>query len=232
MKQNLHSNHRERVRNEFLKNGFDDSTPPHKILEMLLFYSIPRKDTNKLAHELINRFGSLSGVFDASSSQLLNVPGLGENSVALIRLIPQIFRSYCNDKVEAPIVFKNISEIGNFLVTKYFTFTEEVFAVTSLTRSGKFISFDILERGDIESVGISMRKLIETVIEKKARCIVISHNHPSSIALPSNEDIALTERISQAVESIGVTLIDHLIITCDDYVSLAQSKQYCYLFGR
>ena len=97
---NPHEKHRQRVRKEFLENGFSDATPPHKILEMLLFYSIPRKDTNEIAHALLNRFGSISGVVDATPTELMSIDGIGESSVALIKLLIPIFRQYKSGTVE------------------------------------------------------------------------------------------------------------------------------------
>ena len=92
-KKNVHEGHRDRLRQRFLQEGLENFQD-HNVLELLLFYSIPRKDTNEEAHNLINRFGSLSGVFDASFEELCEVKGIGENSAALIKIMPELFKKY------------------------------------------------------------------------------------------------------------------------------------------
>ena len=231
MAKSIHDEHRMRVRADFFRNGIDENTPPHKVMELLAFFGIPRKDTNEMAHVLINRFGSVSAVLDASPEQLMSVPGVGEHSAAFFHMLPQLFKIYTLEKKRHPKIFGSMEEVGEFLVDKYMNIDEEVFALTSLSKRGKLLSFDILERGDIDSVGVSIRKLVKKAIDKNSGCIVISHNHPGGIALPSSEDLVITEQVSQAVNAVGIPLLDHFIITDDDYVSLAQSPKYKELFA-
>ncbi len=229
-KENPHKEHRLRVRNEFLANGFSDSTPPHKILEMLLFYSIPRKDTNEIAHALLNRFGSLPAILEASSSELMTVDGIGENSAALIKLMLPIFRRYENSKSYKGKEFHSMDEICEIIQKKYIGFSNEVFAVTSFDSKGRITAFDILNQGDSAAVGITTRSVVEKVLERKAACAVISHNHPNGNALPSPADVETTKRILLALSHINIKLLDHVILCDDDYVSMAQSSQYQYIF--
>ncbi len=231
MGESIHSGHRERVRQDFLKNGFSETTPPHKIIEMLLFYSIPRRDTNETAHELLNRFGSISGILDAPVEQLTEVPGVNSNTAALIKLILPIARIYRNDKCAGVEKFGNMDEICAYLMNKYFGYNKEVFSVTSLSAGGKLIGYDILSEGNVSEVNISTREIIETVLKRRAACIVIAHNHPDGVALPSKEDIAVTETVNSALSHINVKLLDHIVIAGDDYVSMAQSKCFKYIFG-
>ena len=230
MTEGIHSKHRERVRKEFLEHGFIDATPNHKLIEMLLFYSIPRKDTNELAHTLINRFGSLSALLEADPKELLKVEGVGENTASLIKLIMPIARAYQNEKGTDNVKFNNMDELCGFLMKKYFGFTKEVFSLISFDSRGKLIGFDILNSGDITSVAISTRNVIETVLKRNAVCVILAHNHPDGNALPSTDDITSTERINSALKTINVRLMDHIILATDDYVSLAQSDYYRYLF--
>lgn len=229
--QNPHKDHRDRVRKEFLQNGFSDFTPAHKIIEMLLFYSIPRKDTNELAHSLLDCFGSLSAMLEAPYEELMKVPGVGENTAALIKLILPICRMYQNDKNKNTNCFNSIDSIGEYLLKKYFGFSEEVFAITTFNSKGGIIAFDILNSGDVSSVGVTTRNVIETVIKRKAVTAVISHNHPNGNALPSKSDIEMTERLSKALSHISVKLLDHIIIADNDFVSLVQSQAYSYIFS-
>lgn len=229
-KDNPHKEHRLRVRNEFLENGFSDSTPPHKILEMLLFYSIPRKDTNEIAHALLNRFGTVSDILEATPAELMTVDGIGENSAALLKLMLPIFRRYENSKSDRGKSFNSADEICEFLEKKYVGFSKEVFAVTTLDSRGRVIAFDILNQGDPSSVTITTRSVVEKVLERKAVCVVLSHNHPKGNALPSQADIETTVRLCSALSHINIRLLDHVVLCDDDYVSMAQSEQFQYIF--
>lgn len=231
MADNLHAKHRERVRKSFLADGFNENTPEHKILEMLLFYSISRKDTNELAHKLINRFGSLAAVLDAPVSELLKIEGVGENTAALIKLIMPVARVYMNSKnISSQENNYNFSKILDSIVDRYIGLTEETVIMTSFNNAGKILGYDVIGRGDISSVGISMRRIVETVVSRNATSVIISHNHPNGNAIPSGSDIAITEKITEALSNIDVKLIDHLIVADGDYVSMRQSSQFKYIF--
>ena len=230
MEENVHSGHRERVRREFLKNGFDEDTPPHKIMEMLLFYSIPRKDTNEIAHELVSRFGSIAGIIDAPVEELVKVNGVNTNTAALIKLIMPVARRYMFDKKRNTHKYSNIDEVGNYLLSRYIGYSKEVFSITSFSGSGSILGFDILSEGDVSEVSISTRTVIEAVLKRQAVCAIIAHNHPDGVAVPSDNDIAVTENIKNALAHINVRLLDHLIIADGDYVSMAQSRLYKHIF--
>ena len=232
MKDNPHSGHRERLRQRFAENGITEHTPDHEILEFLLFYSIPRINTNDIAHRLIDRFGSLAGVFEASEAELLKVEGIGKNSAVLIKSMLPIMKKYMSSKNEKTKKFSNVEEVGDFLLMEYLGFTEEVFAITLMDGQGKFLGFKMLEHGDIGSVGVSTRKVIQAVLETNACCAVISHNHPGGVALPSAADLSITESVKTALDKISVRLLDHIIIADGDYVSMAQTPKYKILFRR
>lgn len=232
VKDNPHKEHRDRVRKEFLENGFSDSTPPHKLLEMLLFYSIPRKDTNEISHALLDRFGSIEAILNASAAELMRVKGIGENSAALIKLLVPIFKRYqinTNGKAFAP---KTYDDVCQFIQKKYMGFTNEVFAITSFSHSGRIISFDIISTGDISSVGISNHSVVEKALERKAAAVVISHNHPNGRALPSADDIKRTEELCSALKHLGIKLLDHIIVSNEDNdcISMAQTEKLQYIF--
>ena len=232
MPENKHEGHRERVRRDFLENGFSETTPPHKILEMLLFYSIPRRDTNEIAHELINTFGSIQGVFDAPIDQLLKVKGITENTVALLKMILPIASIYRAEKVNHDKNFTSTNQIGDYLLEKYLCYTKETVAITSFNGKGQILGFDVLAEGDSSSAELSIRKILEIVMKRNPVCIVLSHNHPSGFAIPSNEDLALTNKLFTLLANINVRLLDHIIIANNDYVSLAQSRDYKAIFQK
>lgn len=230
MGDNIHKGHRKRLKSEFINNGFDEKTPPHKILELLLFYCIQQKDTNVLAHELIDRFGSISGVLDAPIEELVKFNGLTENSAVLLKLIIPIARIYFIEKGDRNKAFLGLDDIGDFLLDKYRGFTVEKFSILALDPSGRKLSFDFIAEGDIAAVGISIRQIIKYAVNSNATSVVIAHNHPNGMALPSASDVQQTRLIASALSHIDIKLIDHIIISDDDYVSMSQSREYEDIF--
>ena len=230
MADGLHSEHRNRMRKEFLAHGFDETTPLHKVVEMLLFYSIPRKDTNNTAHLLVNKFKTLENILSASPEELMSVSGVGENTVAYFNLIRHVSKSYVESKISKTKRFKNADEIFDFLLRKYFDATKEMVAITSFDAAGRLLGFDIVNEGDIAMVGVSMRRILETVVKREAVSVILSHNHPGGIAVPSTDDVVTTEKIYKLLASANVILLDHIIIADDDYVSFVQSSKYRYIF--
>lgn len=225
------SEHRRRVKDKFLANGLPKGTPQREILEFLLFFAISRKDTKAIAVDLLDKFGTLSNVFDAPIEELKKVKGMGEHSAILIKSIPDIARAYNDDIVKKDCSLNTTDEIGTYLLSRYAYFgNEEVFSVTSFRNNGKFLSFNIVEKGDIGSVGVSTRKVIETLINTKATSVVIAHNHPSGYAIPSDGDLKVTEALRDALKSINVSLVDHIIIAGGDFVSLRQSAKFRNMF--
>ena len=223
--------HRRRVKDKFLANGFLEGTPPHEILEFLLFYSISRKDTKIIAKRLLEKFGSLSNVFNAPIEELEKVEGMGEHSAILIKLIPEIARAYNDDTVSRVSNLNTTDEVGTYLLSRYAYFgSDEVFSIVSFNNAGKLLSFNVIEKGDIGSVGVSTRKVIETLINTKATSIIMAHNHPGGFALPSDGDIKVTSMLKNSLKSINVNLIDHIIIANGDFVSLKQSEKFKNLF--
>jgi DNA repair protein RadC len=230
MANDLHKQHRERVRKEFLENGFSDSTSAHKFLELLLFYCIPRKDTNETAHLLLKEFGSLSGVLEAETSDLIKVKGIGENAAALIKLMLPLFRKYQSEKTAEKPKFTNMDDIFDFLIKKYIGYTSEVFMVTSFDNEGCMIACDKVSKGDTSSVGVPIRDIIQIVLKRNTSFVIISHNHTSGNALPSMADIEMTKILKTTLNQMGVKLLDHVIVVTDDCVSLFQSKEYKDIF--
>ncbi len=230
MDKNLHEGHRERVRQEFLQYGFDQNTPPHKILELLLFYCVQRADTNPIAHELIARYGSVAGVLDAPVEELAAFKGLSERSAVLLKLIMPTARRYLYDKSEQKPTFCSLDAIGKYILRRYIGETREKSGVMCLDTRGGLISFDFLSEGDLSSVGFSMRQLAKTVLDGGATAVVLCHNHPNGIAVPSESDVTLTKAAAETLSKIGVQLIDHIVVSDTDFVSMAQSEQYGHIF--
>ena len=218
----VHDGHRERMKQRLLEQGldvFDD----HNVLELLLFYSVPRKDTNPLAHELLNTFGSLEAVFEAPAEELAKVNGLGEGSVTLLKLIPEVSRRYCMDKNRFDNILDSSKKAGEFLAARYMYERDEVVYVICLDSKCKVLCCKELFRGVANSAEISTRKIAELALAKNATSVIISHNHTSGIALPSMEDEITTKKLKNALASMGITLSDHIIVADGDFISMADS---------
>lgn len=197
-----------------------------QVLELLLFFSIPRRDTNELAHALLERFGSVSRVLDASASELMKVPGVGENVVTLLHLSKELGRYYQVDSAQKGKVMKDIEACGQYLLPYFFGRQVETVYLLCLSANCNVISCKEIGEGEINSAVISVRRIVETALAEKASTVVLAHNHPSGMAVPSHEDVMTTRRIAAALAAVEVTLFDHLIVADDDYVSLAQSGLY------
>lgn len=230
MAANPHKGHRDRLRDEFLNLGENQTMHDHKLLELLLFYGIPRKDTNPIAHQLLNTFGSFSKVLDADVQSLAEVKGMTKNAAVLIKTILPITRKYVESKGDMPHSVKTFEDLGKYFMSKYMGIKSETASMLCLNGKGEILSFEIISDGDLDSAGLSIRTVLEKVIKTSATAVALAHNHPSGIALPSAEDIAVTKMVSDALKTISVGFVDHIIIAKNDYVSMAQSSKYEHIF--
>ena len=230
MSENIHKGHRERLKNEMLGGNIKNEKSPEKLLEMLLFYGIPQKDTAGIARELIKRFGDFSGVLDANIDDLVSVKGMTRNAASLIKLMRPVGRSYIISKFKQREVLKSLQDIGNYIMTRFFSVDTECCALLCLNRLGKVISFEIISEGDMDSVGLSVRTVMEKVLKTEATAVVLAHNHPGGIALPSESDVVITTQVAQSLKTVSVNLVAHVVIADDDYVSMAQSPRFSNIF--
>ncbi len=227
---NIHAGHRQRMRREMIEQNSFDKMGDHRILEVLLFYGIPRRDTNPIAHELLNKFGSITGVLDAEIEELKSVKGMTENAATLIKTIMPIARRYQNEKFKVGHKFGSGDEIGHFLISKYLGRKNEAFAVTSLDTKGRLLGFDIIGEGTPDTVEVNLRDIVKIVMKRNASAVIVSHNHVSTNALPSGHDIEMTKILKSSLASLGTCLLDHIIIAGDDYISMRQSEEYVAIF--
>ena len=215
----VHDGHRARKREQFRSHGLD-SFADHEVLELLLFYAIPRRDTNPIAHDLINRFGSLEQVLAAPVEELEKVPGMGENAATLLKLIPQITRRARASSVAREKVLDTTERIGAFFVEQFVAETHEIMYQLCLDAKGRLLHCHKVSEGDAGSVNLNMRKIVENALRSNAVLVALAHNHPSGVAFPSQEDKIATKLAQEALETIGVRLVDHIIVADDDYISL------------
>jgi DNA repair protein RadC len=220
----MHKNHRERIKKRFLIEGFENFEP-HNLLELLLFYAIPQKDTNELAHALLQRFGSLEGVFEASVEELMSVPGIKEHSATLIRMIPAYARRYCNEKNPTDQNFFSIKEIGNYLLRYYRNIEQETTVLLLLDNKGNLIELVKIYEGPFHSPRIGMKEILDTVLRKPTSVAVLSHNHPSGVPLPTNSDILKTKAIEEALRMVDIRLLAHILVAGNAYLDILHPEQ-------
>ncbi|MEE0930170.1 MAG: JAB domain-containing protein [Acutalibacteraceae bacterium] len=221
MADNPHSGHRDRLRKKFLSNGFD-GLEKHEVLELVLYYGIPRKDTNPIAHKLLDCFGSISAVMDAPIDKLKEA-GISENCAIYLKMIPQICRMYMEDKHNNKDKIIDSNNIGDKLKYKFVGRDYEAVVLMLMDSKYKEVFCGVVSKGSVSACEIYVRKIIELAVLYNAKFAVLSHNHPSGLALPSNDDIVTTKKIYNALRLIDVALIDHIIVADDDYVSLNES---------
>ena len=175
------------------------------------------------AHALLDRFGSLSQVLEASPEELMKVPGVGENAALLLALIPQMGRFYMVDRSSRVTILQTLEQCADFLVPHFFGRKVETVFILCLDAKCKLLCCKELGEGGPNSTGVSIRKIVETAIGVNAATVVLAHNHPSGLAVPSAEDIQTTRRIAHALQAVEITLADHIIVADGDYVSIAMS---------
>ena len=217
----VHDGHREKMRGRFLETGLD-AFAEHEALELLLFYAIPRKDTNPIAHALMERYGSLDAVLSAPVEDLMRVEGIGESAAVLLKLVPKVMQK-ARLTANKETILDSTDKAGAFLLERFRGEKNEVIYQLCLDRKGKLLSCRRLNEGGADSAELNIRRLVENALLVSASAVIISHNHPSGIALPSTEDYATTEKVQSALRMIGVELVDHIIVADEDFVSMADS---------
>lgn len=215
----VHDGHRQRKREQFLKSGLDDFAD-HEALELLLFYAIPRRDTNELAHRLLEHFGSLRAVLSAPAEELERWPSIGENAAALLKLVPAIYRR-SQAAAEDEQILNSVENTGRFFLRIFQGATREMLLQACVDRKGRVLCCKKLSEGGVAQASTNIRTIMENAIFSGASGVILSHNHPSGIALPSQEDVAMTLQVRSALQTVDVELIDHVIVADNDFVSMA-----------
>ena len=218
----IHDGHREKMRQRFLKSGLD-AFADHEALELLLYYAIPRRDTNPIAHALMERYGSLSAVLAAPVEDLKKVEGVGESAAILLKLAPQLYRKAKMSDAEQETILSSVERVGAYLLERFAGEKNEVVYQLCLDRKGKLLACKKLGEGGVASADLDIRRLVENALLTGASSVVLAHNHPSGVALPSRDDYAATDRAKTALAVVGVALTDHIIVADGDFVSMADS---------
>ncbi len=215
----MHEGHRKNLRDSFIKTGLEGKTE-HQALEILLTYAIPRIDVNPVAHELINKFGSLAAVMDADIEELTTVNHISENGAVLIKLIPQISKMYNKSKWGERPLLNNASTVAKFASERFSGEKVEILYMLSLDSHCRLIAITKISEGTIDESPMYIRNIVNTALRTGAKRVVLTHNHPSGSIAPSPDDIVATQRAYDALRTIDVDLVDHVIVSGD--------KTFCF----
>ena len=208
----MHEGHRERLTNRFINEGLE-SFEEHEILEFLLFYALPRVDTNMIAHRLIKTFGSLAGVLEADPKDLSSVSGIGSKAAAYLCMFPEAFRAYERSKLGKKPVLRSIKDACDFARTLLFGKPYEQFYVIWLGTQNRVIHYERLSEGSVSESPVYLNRLAATALRHHAVKGVIAHNHPGGKVTPSKADIETTQRILRTLAVLDIELVDHIIVS-------------------
>lgn len=221
----IHDGHRKRVKDRFRSEGLDHFDEVH-VLELLLFYCVPRKDTNPLAHQLLNHFGSLTRVLEATADELEKVDGINEGIATFLTLIPAANRYYDMKKKDEDDILHDLNKCGEYLRSRFKGKRNEMVYVLCLDAKCKVLCCKEIGEGSVNMVSISARKVAEAAMAVNATSVILAHNHPSGLAIPSDEDILTTHRIARGLRALDIYLADHLVFADGDFTSMVQSGKY------
>lgn len=216
-----HDGHRERLRRQFLDHGMDVMRD-YEVLELLLFYALPRRDTNPIARRLLQHFGTISAVLEATPAELKKV-GIGENAAVLLQLITPLAQRYLLDKHENKVVLSDTHTSGQFLIPYFLGERDELAYLVCLDGKNRLLGCRLLQRGSNSSVGLSIRKAAEIAIGCNAASVILAHNHPGGDTLPSVEDYETTDQLRKALLPLDIRLVDHIIVAENRYLSMRES---------
>jgi DNA repair protein RadC len=219
----IHTGHRQRTREEFLARGLE-GMPDHKVLELLLFYAIPQGDVNPLAHALMERFGSISGVFHATYEQLLQVKGVGERTASLICLVPAVAARYLSDSASAGEQLLTTWQFKELLDPLFFGAREERAYLVCMDAKRRLIACRKLGEGIVDQVTVANRKAMEVALNSNASCVALAHNHVSGVACFSHADVLATRELRLLLAQVDIKLVDHFVLAGGDMISMRESQ--------
>jgi DNA repair protein RadC len=221
-KKNIHKGHREKMRRRFFESGLAGFAP-HEIVEFLLFFTIPRQNTNEMAHRLINKFTNIADLFDAPIDALRDA-GLSDNTASLFKIIPQIFPVYYASKASGE-TYDNCSKLKELFTYQYPGIANEQFRIACFDNNLHLINNKVY----ITDIGIgthtvvNFRKITELIVKNDTYNVAVSHNHPNALPVPSPEDINVTRNLNRLLKAIGVNLFDHIIVGRNDSFSMREN---------
>lgn len=219
----------EQLKQRFIKEGLQNFEADD-IIKLLLIYSKHQENMDETIHCLLNRFGSISEVFDAPFPELMNIEGMDEDSAVLISAIPQFSRKYIEDKSTKSEI-RGIESIAEFASKCFIGMTTEHFFLICVDNKLTMLNYHLIAKGSVDSTNVDLRKIIYILLGSNATAAVIAHNHPRGNSMPSRQNLKTTLTIASALKLISIKLLDHVIVGVNGYTSMAEhpKKFGCYL---
>jgi len=224
MSENIHQNHRQRMRDRAVREGFS-SFADHELLEVLLYQSIPRVDTNPIAHALLKEFGTIKGVMDASVDDLCRVKGMGEKSAISFKLTVELMRRYEISTMKKTRTFTKMWQISEYLHPIFYGLGVEHLYMMMFNNGMELIECVKLSEGSVNATDVSIRKITELVITRRCSAVLLAHNHPNGVAIPSSGDLNFTEVLYAHLETLGISLVEHLIFAGLSYQPILRHQK-------
>ena len=213
--------HRDRLRQRFLQDK-DGTLPDYELLELLLFYAIPRKDVKPLAKALIDRFGSLGGVLSADPARLAEFPALKDTSATLFRLVREAAVRMGREALIDKPAFTSYDALVTYCRTSMGYEDTERFRILYLNRKNLLIADEVQQKGTVDHTPVYPREVVKRALELGATALILVHNHPSGDHEPSRTDVEMTREIQQVAKSLGILVHDHIVISRRGYTSFRE----------
>ena len=224
MDEQLHQDHRARMHQRVKNSGMDDFAD-HEVLEYLLYFAIPRRDTTPIAHRLLKKFGSFARVLEASEEELCTVEGVGPATARMLHLLPEISRYYGRSRTSTTRCIRTTEQMGSYLMAKFAWSDYERAMLVSLDSRKRVRAAVWLREGTTDRVSLDIKDVVSAAIKGGTDTVVLSHNHPNGAALPSMEDLEATGNIARALGLVNIHLLDHFILTDTEYFSMRDANR-------
>lgn len=222
----LHEKHRERLKEKFLnaleEGNAEDALLDHEFVELLLFYAVPRKNTNEIAHRLINEFGGIGSILDADVDKLMEIEGMGRHSATMLKLISACAKRYINDVNDIKDTRLTPLNINTYIKNLFYGHTKELAYVVFLDSDCIVRKIKRLSSGTVNATPLYPREVVKLAVNERYPYLILAHNHPNGNAMPSGNDMQMTKTIEAALSFVEVRLVDHVIVSGDKVTSLAR----------
>lgn len=226
-KESVHGHHRERMRRRIIGKGFDD-LEDHEFLECLLYNAQPRCDTNVFAHKLLDHFGTLKHVFSATPEELMQVKGIGEQTAIFLVSYGAALRRVMSELTRQNGKFDSLSKIVHFLHGQFLGLGYERLYMLLFDNRMHMLDCVTVSEGTVCSAEVPMRLMTETIFRRRAAAVILAHNHPDGMPIPSPEDIRITEDLSKMLEMLQIELVEHLVFADNKFCTII--KEHCKIY--
>ncbi len=227
----LRRGHRERVRKRFIKDGNLDSFQDYEVLELLLFYAYPMKDTKSIAKKLLEQYHSLHNIFNSKPEELMLNGGLTENVAVYLSMMPYVARKYLSSYYGKGTLINTVTKLNKLLESLLLGQNYESMYLITLDAGKKLIAADRMYDGVSDEVTLSIEGILERAVLRKAKFVILAHNHPSGSSSPSEADDGVTKNLKAKLEALGIRMLDHVIICGKVNYSYAQHGRFFHLNG-